>query len=54
MIGWAATVLIVAIVAGLLGFSGIASTATNIGGILFVVGMVLAFVVMTTGRRGDI
>ena len=30
MIGWALTFLIVAIIAGVLGFSGIAGTAVNI------------------------
>lgn len=54
MIGWAVTFLIVAIVAGLLGFSGIAGTATNIAWILFVVGLVLALVFTITGRRGRI
>ena len=50
MIGWAATFLIIAIIAGVFGFSGIAGTATNIAWILFVVGLVLAVVFMLTGR----
>jgi uncharacterized membrane protein YtjA (UPF0391 family) len=51
MLGWAVTFLIVAIVAGLLGFSGIAGTAVNIAWILFVVGLSLALVFFITGRR---
>lgn len=44
MINMAVTFLIVAIIAGLLGFSGIAGTATNIAWILFVVGLILAII----------
>jgi uncharacterized membrane protein YtjA (UPF0391 family) len=44
MLNWAVVFLIVAIVAGLLGFSGIAGAATNIAWILFVVGLILALV----------
>ena len=51
MLNWAVTFLIIAIIAGVLGFSGIAGTATNIAWILFVVGMVLALVFMVTGRK---
>lgn len=51
MFGWAITFLIVAIVAALLGFSGIAGTATNIAWILFVVGLVVALVFFILGRR---
>jgi uncharacterized membrane protein YtjA (UPF0391 family) len=54
MINWAATFLIIAIIAGLFGFSGIVGTATNIAWILFVVGIVLALVFMVTGRRPNI
>ena len=50
MISWAVTFLIVAIIAGLLGFSGIAGAATNIAWILFVVGLVLAIVFAIRGR----
>ena len=50
MIGWAVTFLIVAIIAGALGFSGIAGTATNIAWIVFVVGLILALVSFL--RRG--
>ena len=51
MIGWAVTFLIVAIIAGVLGFSGIAGTAVQIAWILFVVGLILALVFFLTGRR---
>ncbi len=51
MIGWAVTFLIVALVAAVLGFSGIAGVATNIAWILFVVGLILAVVFALFGRR---
>jgi len=51
MIGWAVTFLIIAIIAGVLGFSGIAGTAVNIAWILFVVGLILAVVFGLLGRR---
>jgi uncharacterized membrane protein YtjA (UPF0391 family) len=43
--------LVVAIIAAVLGFSGIAGIATNIAWILFVVGLVLAVVFAIAGRR---
>jgi uncharacterized membrane protein YtjA (UPF0391 family) len=51
MIGWALTFLVVAIVAAVLGFTGIAGLATNIAWILFVVGLILAIVFAVIGRR---
>lgn len=51
MIGWAATFLVIAIVAAVLGFTGIAGLATNIAWILFVVGLILAIVFAVLGRR---
>jgi uncharacterized membrane protein YtjA (UPF0391 family) len=51
MIGWAATFLIIAIIAGVLGFTGIAGTAVNIAWVLFVVGLILAVVFVLIGRR---
>ena len=50
MFGWAITFLIVAIVAALLGFSGVAGVATNIAWILFVVGLILFVVFLLMGR----
>jgi uncharacterized membrane protein YtjA (UPF0391 family) len=51
MIGWAATFLVIALIAAVLGFSGIAGVATNIAWILFVVGLILAIVFALLGRR---
>jgi uncharacterized membrane protein YtjA (UPF0391 family) len=51
MLSWALTFLIIAIIAGLFGFSGIAGTATQIAWILFVVGLILAVIFFITGRR---
>lgn len=50
MIGWALTFLVVAIIAGALGMSGVAGVATNIAWILFVVGLVLAIIFAIRGR----
>ncbi|MCA1979832.1 MAG: DUF1328 domain-containing protein [Thiobacillus sp.] len=51
MFGWAITFLIVAIVAGIFGFAGIAGTATWIAKILFVVGLVVFLAMLVAGRR---
>jgi len=51
MIYWALIFLIVAIIAGALGLSGVAGAATNIAWILFVVGLVVALFFFITGRR---
>lgn len=51
MLNWAVTFLIIAIIAAVFGFSGIAGTATNIAWVLFVVGIVLSLVFVLTGRR---
>ncbi len=51
MFGWAITFLVIALVAGVLGFSGIAGVATNIAWILFVVGLIMAVVFFLMGRR---
>ncbi|MEE4185628.1 MAG: DUF1328 domain-containing protein [Gammaproteobacteria bacterium] len=51
MFSWALTFLIVALIAAVFGFTGIAGTATNIAWILFVLGVVLALVFMIVGRR---
>lgn len=52
MLSWAVTFLVVAIIAGLFGFTGIAGTAVNIAWILFVVGLIFAIVFFVMGRRG--
>ena len=54
MFGWAIAFLIVGLIAGVLGLSGIAGVATNIAWILFVVGLVLAVVFFVAGRRPPI
>jgi uncharacterized membrane protein YtjA (UPF0391 family) len=51
MFGWALTFLVVAIIAGVLGFGGIAGVSTQIAWILFVVGLVMAVVFFVLGRR---
>jgi uncharacterized membrane protein YtjA (UPF0391 family) len=51
VIYWAAVFLIIALVAAVLGFSGIAGTAVNIAWILFVVGLIVAVIFFALGRR---
>jgi len=51
MISLAVTFLIIAIIAAIFGFSGIAGTATNLAWVLFVVGLILALVTFVLGRR---
>lgn len=51
MLPWALLFLVVGLIAGVLGFSGIAGTATHIAWILFVIGLILAVFFMVMGRR---
>lgn len=51
MLGWAVTFLIIALIAGLLGFGGIAGTAMGIAKILFFVFLVLFVIFLVLGRR---
>ena len=51
MLGWALTFLIVGLIAGALGLSGIAGAATNIAWILIVIGLILALIFFISGRR---
>jgi uncharacterized membrane protein YtjA (UPF0391 family) len=51
MISWAVTFFVIALIAAVLGFSGIAGTAVNIAWILAVVGIILAIVFGVMGRR---
>ena len=51
MFSWAITFFVIALVAAVLGFSGVAGAATNIAWILAVVGLVLAVIFALTGRR---
>lgn len=52
MLGWALTFLIVALIAGALGFGGIAGAATGIAKILFFVFLVAFVVSLVVGRGG--
>jgi uncharacterized membrane protein YtjA (UPF0391 family) len=51
MLSWAIAFLIIAVVAALFGFSGIAGTAVNIAWILAVIGIVAAVAFFVLGRR---
>ena len=51
MLYWAAVFLVIGLIAGLLGFAGIAGTAVNIAWILFVVGLIVAVIFFALGRR---
>jgi len=51
MIGWAATFLIIALLAAVLGFTGIAGIAVQLAWVLFVVGLALAVMFAVGGRR---
>lgn len=51
MFGWAITFLIVAIVAGVFGFAGVADTAAGIAKIVFAVGLIVFLAMLLLGRR---
>ena len=51
MISWAVTFLVIALIAAVLGFSGIAGTAVNLAWICAVIGIILALVFGILGRR---
>ena len=51
MISWAITFFVIALIAAVLGFSGIAGTAVNLAWIFAVVGIVLALIFGVLGRR---
>ena len=51
MLYWAAVFLVIALVAALLGFTGVAGMSMNIAWILFIVGLILAVVFFVAGRR---
>ena len=51
MLYWAAVFLVIALVAAVFGFSGIAGLSMNIAWILFLVGLILAVVFFVMGRR---
>jgi len=52
MLQWAILFLVVAIIAGVFGFGGIAAAATDIARLLCVVFLVLFVVALIAGRRG--
>jgi uncharacterized membrane protein YtjA (UPF0391 family) len=55
MLSWALTFLIIALVAGVLGFGGmVAGTALWIAKVLFVVFLILFLVSLVTGRRAPV
>jgi uncharacterized membrane protein YtjA (UPF0391 family) len=49
MLHWALIFLVIALVAGLFGFGGIASTATGMAQILFVIALVLFIISLFAG-----
>jgi uncharacterized membrane protein YtjA (UPF0391 family) len=51
MLGWAVTFLVIALIAGLLGFTGIAGTSVWIAQVLFVVFLVLFLASLIFSRR---
>ena len=51
MLHWAAVFFVIALIAALFGFGGIAASAIGIAKILFVVFLVLAVVSLLLGRR---
>lgn len=51
MLGWAITFLVIALIAAVLGFGGVAGTAAGIAKILFVVFLILFVVSLLFGRR---
>jgi uncharacterized membrane protein YtjA (UPF0391 family) len=54
MLYWAAVFFIIALVAGVFGFFGIAAAATGVAKILFFAFLVLAIVSLLVGRRAPI
>ncbi len=54
MIQWALVFLVVGLIAGALGLTGVAGAATNIAWILFVVGLVLAVFFYLRGRSSGL
>ena len=54
MLSWALTFLVIALIAGVLGFGVIAGTAASIAKICFVVFLVLFVLGLVMGRRGPV
>ena len=51
MLYWAAVFLVIALVAALLGFTGVAGMSMNMAWILFILGLIVAVVFFVLGRR---
>ena len=51
MISWAVTFFVIALIAAVLGFTGIAGAAVNMAWILAVIGIILALVFAVSGSR---
>lgn len=54
MLGWALTFLVIALIAGALGFGVVGGAAASIAKILFVVFLVLFVIGLVMGRRGPV
>ena len=54
MLSWALTFLVIALIAGVLGFGVVAGTAATIAKILFFVFLVLFIIGLLMGRRGPV
>lgn len=54
MLSWALTFLIIALIAGVLGFGVLAGTTMWIAKVLFVVFLILFLVSLITGRRAPV
>jgi uncharacterized membrane protein YtjA (UPF0391 family) len=52
MLGWAVTFLIIALIAALLGFGGIAAASAGIAKFLFVLFLVMCVILFVFGWRG--
>jgi uncharacterized membrane protein YtjA (UPF0391 family) len=51
MFGWAVTFLLIAIIAGVFGFAGIAGTPTAVAKVLFFLGLAAFLGLLAAGRR---
>lgn len=51
MISWAVTFFVIALIAAVMGFSGIAGTAVNLAWICVIIGIIFAVVFGVVGRR---
>ncbi|MFO1092739.1 MAG: DUF1328 domain-containing protein [Planctomycetaceae bacterium] len=54
MLSWAVMFLIIALIAGVLGFGVVAGTAAWIAKVLFVVFLIMFVVSLVSGRKADV